>query len=175
MLLPVISALFTGYVIASYVLARKPQLLHTVKRFPFPALHISHRGGAAENIENSKEAFTFAHAVGTQMFELDCQLTKDLQVVVFHDQSLERCTEGSGSISEYSYDNLPRYKQKLDLNFVPDTFCENSCDQPCQIVRLSDLFETFPTVPINIDIKIDDDRLVEAVSFSHHFSFICCW
>ncbi|TPP66326.1 Glycerophosphodiester phosphodiesterase domain-containing protein 1 [Fasciola gigantica] len=118
MLLPVISAPFTGYVIASYVLARKPQLLHTVKRFPFPALHISHRGGAAENIENSKEAFTFAHAVGTQMFELDCQLTKDLQVVVFHDQTLERCTEGSGSISEYSYDNLPRYKQKLDLNFV---------------------------------------------------------
>lgn len=46
----------------------------------------------------------------------------------------------------------------------PDTFCESSSDQPSQIVLLSDLFESFPTVPINIDIKVDDDRLVEAVS-----------
>lgn len=54
---------FAGYTLSSYVLRRNPCLLHKRKRFSFRACHISHRGGAGEQIENSMEAFTRCVAV----------------------------------------------------------------------------------------------------------------
>ncbi|TRZ03011.1 hypothetical protein DNTS_006753, partial [Danionella cerebrum] len=47
----------TGYVLTSALLLRCPSLLHRRKRETFRSRHISHRGGAGENLENTMEAF----------------------------------------------------------------------------------------------------------------------
>ena len=52
----------------------------------------------------------FEHAVGlnTDMLELDVYLTKDKQVVVFHDENLQRLCGSEKSIKDFEYDNLPK-------------------------------------------------------------------
>ena len=71
-------AAFGGYVVASYVLLRKPLLLHRRKPDRFRrCVHISHRGGAGENLENTMVAFqNSVKLTATEMLELDCHMTK---------------------------------------------------------------------------------------------------
>mgnify|MGYP003338182112 CR=1 FL=1 len=60
---------------------------------------IAHRGASAECPENTLVAFRRAMELGATMIECDLQLTADGHVVVFHDWSLERTTDGSGVAS----------------------------------------------------------------------------
>ncbi|KAF5405514.1 Glycerophosphodiester phosphodiesterase domain-containing protein 1 [Paragonimus heterotremus] len=172
-MLEVLTAFVAGYVFASFILLRRPHLLHSRKTFPFVAQHISHRGGAGENIENTKKAFLFAVQSNTQMLELDCRLTKDNQVVVFHDCDLQRCTGHSGPISDFDYSSLPHYLNRLNVFLEPGQDFEPSDPSPSPIIPLREVFEAFPDVAINIDIKVNDDRLITGVSrlineFSRH-------
>lgn len=66
-------------------------------------------------------------AIGTEMLELDCQLTRDGQVVVSHDQNLLRSTGMDKNISEVDYKDLPLLKPRLPIDFDPGTSC-NYCN-----------------------------------------------
>lgn len=61
---------------------------------------IAHRGASAECPENTLVAFRRAMELGANMIECDLQLTADGHVVVFHDWSLERTTDGSGTVRD---------------------------------------------------------------------------
>lgn len=64
-----------------------------------PTLNIAHRGGAALAPENTLWAFEQAVTRwGADMIELDVQATADGVLVVFHDDPLERCTDGAGRV-----------------------------------------------------------------------------
>ncbi|MGD0020704.1 MAG: glycerophosphodiester phosphodiesterase family protein [Smithellaceae bacterium] len=71
---------------------------------------IAHRGASAYYPENTIESFQGAISMGADMIELDVQLTRDGEVVVFHDEKLTRCTNGKGRIAEYALSEL----KKLD-------------------------------------------------------------
>lgn len=58
-------------------------------------------------------------AIGTQMLELDCHLTRDGEVVVSHDHNLLRSTGVDKNISELDYKDLPLLKQRLPIDFEP--------------------------------------------------------
>jgi glycerophosphoryl diester phosphodiesterase len=58
----------------------------------------AHRGGAALWPENSLAAFAGALALGVDLLELDVHLSADGEVVVIHDATLARTTEGSGAV-----------------------------------------------------------------------------
>jgi glycerophosphoryl diester phosphodiesterase len=60
----------------------------------------AHRGGAALWPENSLAAFAGALALGIDLLELDVHLTSDDEVVVIHDATLDRTTEGTGAVGE---------------------------------------------------------------------------
>jgi glycerophosphoryl diester phosphodiesterase len=71
---------------------------------------IAHRGASAYYPENTIESFQGAIAMGADMVELDVQLSRDGEVVVFHDEKLSRCTNGKGRIADYTLMEL----KKLD-------------------------------------------------------------
>ncbi|XP_043929684.1 lysophospholipase D GDPD1-like [Protopterus annectens] len=136
-------------------------LLHKKKQQKFRCRHISHCGGAGENLENTMTAFRHAVNRGTDMLELDCHLTKDEHVVVSHDENLYRAT-GVNIISDVKYSELPPYLCKLNVTFEKECCCEGGDDK--WIPLLKEVFKAFPTTPANIDIKANNDRLVSKVS-----------
>ena len=73
---------------------------------------IAHRGLWGENVpENSIKAYELAGEKGYPV-EIDIRLSKDKQVFVFHDNTLERLTEGSGKPEDLTFEEL----SKLHLN-----------------------------------------------------------
>lgn len=63
-------------------------------------LIIAHRGDSAHRPENTLASFRSALLVGAEIVELDVQLTADREVVVIHDATLERTTNGSGRVMD---------------------------------------------------------------------------
>ncbi|XP_016838612.1 lysophospholipase D GDPD1 isoform X1 [Nasonia vitripennis] len=157
--------LFGSYVLTSILLFKYPTLIHKKKKIKFMCRHISHRGGAGENYENTMCAFKRAAAIGTEMLELDCHLTKDGQVVVSHDQNLLRCTGYDINISDLNFKDLPLLKQRIPIDFVPGVeYVGSDKEEERKFVLLKEVFEEFPRMPINIDIKINNDELIFKVS-----------
>ncbi|XP_034943511.1 lysophospholipase D GDPD1-like isoform X2 [Chelonus insularis] len=156
--------LLGGYVLTSVILFKYPLLIHKKKKIKFVCKHISHRGGAGESYENTMNAFKKAMAIGTHMLELDCHLTKDGEVVVSHDQNLFRCTGINKNICQLNYNELPLLKTSIPIDFDPDVEYIGSENDDRRIPLLKEVFEAFPQVPINIDIKVNNDELIRKVS-----------
>jgi glycerophosphoryl diester phosphodiesterase len=71
-------------------------------------LNIAHQGGEDEFPSNTMYAFRRALAVGADMLELDVGVTKDGQVVVMHDTTLDRTTSGHGTIASHTLAQVRR-------------------------------------------------------------------
>jgi glycerophosphoryl diester phosphodiesterase len=69
-------------------------------------LVIAHRGASLVAPENTLAAFRLAVELGADAIELDAKLTRDGHVVVHHDQTLERTTDGRGRLSDRSLDEI---------------------------------------------------------------------
>lgn len=151
-----------GYVFTSLLLFKYPNIIHRRKDLKFRCRHISHRGGAGENLENTLTAFEHATAMGTDMLEIDVQLTKDSEVVVSHDNNLYRSTGKNVNISELDYNELPQLKTQLPVDFDSGILFYGTSDR--RIPLLKEVYAKFPTMPINIDIKTDSDDLIKKVS-----------
>lgn len=108
---------------------------------PFPRA-FAHRGwhlGELAGMENSLAAFRYAAAEGYRYLETDVRATRDGVVVVIHDATLDRTTDGSGEV------------EKLDWATVR-TARVGGREPVCQ---LADLFEELPKALLNIDVKAD--------------------
>lgn len=73
-------------------------------------LSIAHRGASGTFPENTLAAFAGAVAAGADMCELDVRLTRDGMVVVIHDDTVDRTTDGYGTVAELTLGEL----RKLD-------------------------------------------------------------
>jgi glycerophosphoryl diester phosphodiesterase len=71
-------------------------------------LVIAHRGGAGLWPENTLHAFESAAALGADVLELDVRSSADGELVVFHDPTLERTTDGAGRVAEKTVAELKR-------------------------------------------------------------------
>lgn len=158
MFLPVIG----GFLSASFFFSRFPNILHRKKERKFKCKHISHRGGAGENLENTMTAYHHAVEAGTEMLEIDVHLTADGQVVIAHDNDLSRICGVKKRICDTNYEDLPSLLPTLDVSFQPGkhAVAKNSEER---IPLLESVFKAFPQQPINIDIKDNDDELIDKV------------
>jgi glycerophosphoryl diester phosphodiesterase len=76
-------------------------------------LIFAHRGYSSLYPENTMLAFREAEKVGSDGIELDVQLTKDGEVVVIHDEKVNRTTNGTGFVKDLSYQEI----RKLDAGY----------------------------------------------------------
>lgn len=67
---------------------------------------IGHRGAKAYAPENTLESIKTAASLGVEWVELDVKLTRDNVPIIFHDEELERTTNGSGNVAETSYEDI---------------------------------------------------------------------
>lgn len=73
----------------------------------------AHRGYSGKYPENTMIAFKKALEYGVDGIELDVQLTKDGEVVIIHDETIDRTTTGKGFVVDYTYEEL----EKFDASF----------------------------------------------------------
>lgn len=69
----------------------------------------AHRGYSGKYPENTMLAFRKAAESGCDGIELDVQLTKDGTVVVIHDEKIDRTTDGTGYVKDYTYEELKKF------------------------------------------------------------------
>jgi glycerophosphoryl diester phosphodiesterase len=116
-------------------------------------LIFAHRGAMGEAPENTIASFQLALEQLCDVIELDIHLTRDNEIVVCHDESVDRTTDGSGLIRSMTLDEL----QRLDAGawFHPKYAGQ-------QIPLLSSVFELVPPeVGLNIELKRHYDGLLE--------------
>jgi len=71
-------------------------------------LNIAHRGASGTFPENTLSAFRAAIDAGADMCELDVQLTRDGAVVVIHDETVNRTTDGTGEVAALTLEEIQR-------------------------------------------------------------------
>ncbi|RDD46469.1 Glycerophosphodiester phosphodiesterase domain-containing protein 1 [Trichoplax sp. H2] len=155
------------YVATSIFFLYNPQLLHGKKKSAIKCRHISHRGGAAENLENTITAFKqwflsllcSAIDCDTDMLEIDLHITKDEQVVVSHDDYLSRSCQKAIYVNQTDYQDLPMLEPPLKVTFTKDDWCYGDRSDR-KIALLSEVFDAFPNTPINMDLKVCDEKLI---------------
>lgn len=125
-------------------------------------LVLAHRGGADLAPENTMAAFQNAVDLGVDILELDVHTTADGTVVVIHDESVDRTTDGTGAVHDSTLADLRQLDAGYD--FSPDngqTFPFRG--QGIGIPTLEEVFAAFPDMRINIEIKQSDPPIEAAV------------
>ena len=108
---------------------------------PRGVLAFAHRGGAfhpeVEGLENTMAAFRHAVELGYRYLETDVHVTRDGVLMAFHDRVLDRVTDGTGEVARLS---------RADIRAARIGGRED-------VPALDELFDAFPDVRFNIDIK----------------------
>ncbi|MFX1317357.1 MAG: glycerophosphodiester phosphodiesterase [Promethearchaeota archaeon] len=81
--------------------------------------YIGHRGTRTDSDENTINAFEKAIEYGANYIELDVRKTKDGKLVVMHDSTLDRTTNGSGQLGDFNYNEIKLLRTKLYQNQIP--------------------------------------------------------
>ena len=105
----------------------------------------AHRGATENHPENTIPAFEEASRLGAQMIEFDVQLTKDGYLVVIHDDTVDRTTNGSGLVESMTLADI----KKLDAcSWKSEKFKET------RIPTLKEALQVMPTnVWLNVHLK----------------------
>lgn len=119
---------------------------------------MAHRGSSILTPENTFEAFDFGIETESDVLEIDIRISRDGEVVVIHDERVDRTTDGTGKVFDH---NLLQLK-KLDAAYRfkhperGDDFRSNRIKLP----TLFELYQAYPHILVHIDIK--DNQLKAA-------------
>jgi glycerophosphoryl diester phosphodiesterase len=127
---------------------------------PSGVVVLAHQGG--DGLWPSNTMYAFRHAVdaGADVLELDVHETSDRAIVVIHDDTVDRTTDGSGAVESMTLAQV----QALDAGYrwSPGYTYEGGGNgdfpyrgQGIHIPTLQEVFDAFPGEPVNIEIKPD--------------------
>ena len=112
---------------------------------------VGHRGNAAHAPENTIESFRQAVDIGVDALEMDVHLTRDGQVVVIHDPTLDRTTNLSGRVDRMTLAEVRR--SDAGASFTKDGRSWPYRGKGLTIPTLEEVLTTFPAMPLLIEIK----------------------
>ena len=129
-----------------------------------PVLNIAHQGGEDEFPSNTLYAFKKAARAGADMLELDIGVTKDGKVIVMHDTTVDRVTNGRGTVISKTLRQIRKLDGAYDFKRAgrfPFRGIATGKKQPpkgfkrtdFRVPTLTQVMRAFPTTPINIEIK----------------------
>ena len=115
-------------------------------------LLVAHRGGSRLAPENTLEAFRDAvERWQADMLEMDVRLTRDGHVVVIHDETVDRTTDGTGPVSSFTLEEL----QRLDAGhrFVDPRGEASFRGRGVNVPLFEDVLLGFPGMRLNVEVK----------------------
>jgi glycerophosphoryl diester phosphodiesterase len=122
----------------------------------------AHRGASGEAPENTLAAFRRAVALGIEYIELDVHVSRDGHVMVIHDVTLERTTNGSGTVREQTLAQLQQWD--AGHRFSSDggaTFPFRAVG--VTVPTLAEVFQQCPGVKFTVEIKPEEPAIEEQV------------
>ena len=126
------------------------------------SIRIAHRGGMALYPENTLEAFhSSVDKHNVEMLELDLQITKDSKVIVLHDDSIDRTTNGKGNLIDLSYEEISEFD--AGYNFKDEVGEFSFRNQGVIIPLFEEVLKQLPNTYLNIELKGNNPQLVEKV------------
>ena len=123
-------------------------------------LVIAHRGGRRLWPENTLYAYQKAAGLGVDVLEMDVHSTQDGVLVMMHDETVDRTTDGSGTIQEYSLAAL----QALDAGYQwtdDEGVTYPYRGQGIVVPTMAEVFTALPDIRMNIEIKQSEPSIVE--------------
>jgi len=125
-------------------------------------VNLAHRGASALAPENTIEAFRLAVEAGAGGLELDVHMTRDGHIVVIHDATVDRTTNGSGAVSEMTLHELRGFD--AGYSFSPDGGPTRPYrGRGVRVPTLGQVLEEFREVAVNIEIKAPTPGIEETV------------
>ncbi len=107
---------------------------------------LAHRGASAYAPENTMEAFRLGVEQQADGFEIDIHVTKDGEIVVIHDDTIDRTSDGSGSVSDMTLAELKRFNYNARFEEAYEHAEIPTLRQVLELVRDRDLY-------LNIEVK----------------------
>jgi glycerophosphoryl diester phosphodiesterase len=151
--------LFILYEVACYL--AKPAPNHSFF-IPRGFLVIAHRGGRSLGPESTLYTFQRAVDAGVDVLEIDVQSTRDGHLVILHDSTVDRTTNATGQVKNYTLAELKRLDAayRWSLNNARVHPLRN---KQITIPTLVELFETFPETRVNIEIKNTEPDMIPSL------------
>ena len=134
----------------------KPVVRESKKALEFDnPIVLANRGGQFGAPENTISAFTNSASLGVHGFSVDIRLTKDEEILVFHDEYLDNTTNLVGKIADFTLIEL----KNADAGYQ---FSEGNGDYPFRgkgekLLSLKELLERFPHMFVSINMKESPD------------------
>jgi glycerophosphoryl diester phosphodiesterase len=150
-LLGIVAVLVVVYAVMA-LLARPADERPFFSEFERGPLVMAHRGGKGLWPENTLYAFEQAVAMGVDVLEMDMHSTADGVLVVMHDDTVDRTTDGTGPVSALTLAEL----KALDAGYhwssdEGQTFPYRG--KGIAVPTVEEVFVAFPIMPMNIEIK----------------------
>ncbi|WP_338450090.1 glycerophosphodiester phosphodiesterase family protein [Niallia oryzisoli] len=151
----------------SYTLAADEPVRDVENLFPYPdgeLTLINHRGLSPSMPENTLAAFRNSVAMGVDVIEIDLRPTKDGEIVILHDATVDRTTNGTGAVKDMT---LADVKQLDAGSYAGEQFAGE------QIPTYAEVLETVKgtNVRLLLDIK-DSSQVWQIVQVTEHYDMI---
>lgn len=107
----------------------------------------AHRGWSTKYPENTMPAFVAALEIGVDQLETDIRITEDGELVLIHDKTVDRTTDGTGLVCDYTLEQL----QQLDAGSWKGT--QFAGTKIPTFIDFMELVKDHPTITLDVELK----------------------